>query len=110
MLFSNHSLVPLEAVTDESVPGAVRKDVLSPDAQNLLRSDGHSWVGSTRGSVLCGLSARMSSGGESPLIIAARLAATAGECMTPWPLNPHEDHTPGRDVSPTSGWWSNVTS
>ena len=63
----------------------------------------HTWVRSTSGSVRSGLNAEISTGGVCPRIMAARLSATAGACITPCPLKPQDAHTPGRAVSPTSG-------
>lgn len=63
----------------------------------------HTCVISSSGSVRSGLNAEISTGGICPRIMAARLSATAGACITPWPLKPQDAHTPGRAVSPTSG-------
>src|SRR4029077_4177914 len=110
VVLADDRLVPLEPVAHETVPCAIGKDVFPLHAEDLFGCGAHSCVASMSGSVRSGLSARMSSGGESPLIMAARLSDTAGECMTPWPLKPQDDQTPARAVSPTNGWWSNVTS
>src|SRR5215813_13715770 len=96
----------VQAVADETVPRTGREDLFASDTQHALSRHRHppqSCVVSTSASVRSGLSAETSIGGDWPSIIAARLSATAGACITPWPLKPHDAQIPGRSVSPTSG-------
>src|SRR5205807_3910780 len=111
-LFPDQSLVAVQAVRDEPMPGAVGENVFALDAENVLVEDArtHSWVRSTRGSVRSGESGARSTGGVKPRIIAARPSPTAGDCITPCPLKPQQAQMPGRSVSPSSAWWSKVTS
>src|SRR5260370_27086473 len=36
MLFANHRLIAVKVIADEAMPGPIREDVLSPDAEDLL--------------------------------------------------------------------------
>jgi hypothetical protein len=79
-------------------------------SESLSLCVAHTCMISTSGSIRCGLSAEISMGGVCPRIIAARLSATAGACIIPWPLKPQEAHTPNLLVSPTRGCSSKVIS
>src|SRR5260370_21956243 len=41
MLFANHRLIAVKVIADEAMPGPIREDVLSPDAEDLLRGCPH---------------------------------------------------------------------
>src|SRR5260370_23057014 len=41
MLLANHRLIAVEVIADEAMPRPIRKDVLPPDAEDLLRGCPH---------------------------------------------------------------------
>ena len=62
-LLANHPLRPLQTLTDKPVPGGRRKDMVAPDAEDVLIENpgAQTWVRSTSRSLRSGLRAPISS-------------------------------------------------